>query len=289
MYLKYLKVEKRYSSHTIKGYEDDLLELYDFKVDVLKYGGKDVREYLEYLYARGLSRNSISRKLSSIRSFYHYLVKEGLMGDSPFADISNPKKSGSLPKYVRDSDLEKMFHCFSLEDVYGIRNTCILEMLYATGSRVSELVSIKICDISFDEKRILIRGKGSKERIVFYGSYCEDILRLYLKKSYFVLNGGKSALKNDYLFLNKNGGKLSERYVRKVIDMAVQKCGVDYHISPHTLRHTFATDLLNNGADLMTVKELLGHSSVNTTGIYTHVSNERLKEVYGKTHPRGKE
>ena len=284
-YLNYLKVVKKYSDCTILGYKEDLLELYDFKNDVLKYSEDDVRDYLEYLYSRGLSRNSISRKLSSIRSFYRYMEDEGKIFQNYFKEVSNPKKKSLLPKYARDSDLEKMFHAFSLDDVLGQRNALVLEMLYATGVRVSELVNICVGDINLYDKTIHILGKGRKERVVFFGSYCEDVLRKYLNDGYLKLNQKQSK----YLFLNKNGEKLSSRYVRKIIDMAVLKCGVDYHISPHTLRHTFATDMLNNGADLMTVKELLGHSSVNTTGIYTHVSNERLRNVYEFAHPRGKE
>ena len=158
-------------------------------------------------------------------------------------------------------------------------------MLYATGIRVGELVNIKLNDIDHYNKSIKILGKGRKERIVFYGSFCEDILDLYLN------NGRKELLKvpNDYLFLNKNGTKLSSRYIGKIIDKAIKVCEVDYHISPHTLRHTFATELLNNGADLMSVKELLGHSSINTTSIYTHITNEQIKKVYANAHPRSKE
>ncbi len=284
-YLNYLQVVKKYSNCTILGYREDLMELYDFKNDILHYEEKDVQDYLEYLYAKRLSRNSISRKLSSIRSFYHYLEDEGKKINNYFSEVPNPKRSSLLPKYAKDNDLEKMFHAFPLDDALGQRNTLLLEMLYATGVRVSELVSIRVSDINLYDKTIHILGKGRKERVVFFGSYCEDILRLYLSDGYKILNQKKS----EYLFLNKNGGVLSGRYVRKVIDDAVFKCGVDYHISPHTLRHTFATDMLNQGADLMTVKELLGHSSVNTTGIYTHVSNERLKQVYEFAHPRGKE
>ena len=284
-YLNYLQVVKKYSNCTILGYREDLMELYDFKNDILHYEEKDVQDYLEYLYAKGLSRNSISRKLSSIRSFYHYLEDEGKKINNYFSEVPNPKRSSLLPKYAKDNDLEKMFHAFPLDNALGQRNTLLLEMLYATGVRVSELVSIRVSDINLYDKTIHILGKGRKERVVFFGSYCEDILRLYLSDGYKILNQKKS----EYLFLNKNGGVLSGRYVRKVIDDAVFKCGVDYHISPHTLRHTFATDMLNHGADLMTIKELLGHSSVNTTGIYTHVSNERLKQVYEFAHPRGKE
>ncbi len=281
-FLNYLKVLKKDSIYTLKSYRNDLLELYDFHTDLIHINSTIVSEYLEYLYSKGLNRNSISRKLSSIRSFYQYLQKEGLVEINFFKEIHNPKKVGSLPKYAKDHDLEKIFQSFNKEDALGQRNSCILEMLYATGVRVGELVNIKIQDINLYEQTIKILGKGRKERIVIYGSFCADALDLYLN------DGRKKLLRNynDYLFLNKNGGQLSSRYIRKIIDDVVRKCQIDYHISPHTFRHTFATDMLNAGADLMTVKELLGHSSVNTTGIYTHVTNEQIKKIYEIAHPR---
>ena len=284
-FLKYLAAVKKYSNHTLKSYEIDLLELYDFTNDLINIDNKIVREYLDYLYSKNLKRNTISRKISSIRSFYNYLVKEKIIQINYFKEISKIKKDGSLPKYIKDNDLEKLFNCFNKEEPLEQRNLLILEMLYATGIRVSELVNIKLNDIDHYNKSIKILGKGRKERIVFYGSFCEDILDLYLH------NGRLKLLKktNDYLYLNKNGTKLSSRYIGKMIDNIIRKCEVEYHISPHTLRHTFATDMLNNGADLMSVKELLGHSSINTTSIYTHVTNEQIKKIYEFAHPRSKE
>ncbi len=285
-FIKYLKIIKKDSNYTMINYKDDLEELYDFHIDLINIDEVIVREYLEYLYSKGLNRNTISRKLSAIRSFYNYLLKENIIKTNYFNSISNPKKDKSLPKYAKDNDLEKMFNSFNKEKPLDQRNLLILEMLYATGIRVSELVNIKNNDIDLYNNSIKILGKGSKERIVFYGSFCEDILKIYLKE------GRKELLKNnntDYLFINKNGTRLSDRYIRKIIDNVVKKCSIDYHISPHTLRHTFATDMLNAGADLMSVKELLGHESLNTTSIYTHVSNEQIKRVYNDAHPRAKE
>lgn len=284
-YLEYLKVIKKETNNTISSYRNDLMELYDFNNNLLNINEKDVSNYLEYLYNRGLARNSIARKISAIRGFYQYLQGEGILRNNYFREVSSPKKKESLPKYVRTSDIEKMFLCFDKKTSLGQRNALILEMLYATGVRIGELVNIKINDINRYDRTIKILGKGRKERIVVYGSYCEEALDLYLSDGRTELNKNGS----DYLFLNKNGGRLSDRYIRKIIDDVVVKCEIDYQISPHTLRHTFATDMLNNGADLMTVKELLGHSSINTTGIYTHVSNEQLKKVYNFAHPRSKE
>ena len=284
-FLKYLSIQKKYSDYTIKSYEIDLLELYDFRTDLINIDNKLVREYLDYLYSKNLKRNSISRKISSIRSFYNYLVNEGIISTNYFKDAGRIKKDGSLPKYIKDNDLEKLFNCLDKTKPLEQRNLLILEMLYATGIRVGELVNIKINDINTFDKSIKILGKGRKERIVFYGSFCEDILDLYLS------DGRRELLKdsNEYLFLNKNGTKLSSRYIGKMIDKLIRICEVEYHISPHTLRHTFATDMLNAGADLMSVKELLGHSSIDTTSIYTHISNEQIKKVYEFAHPRSKE
>ena len=252
---------------------------------MLKIDERIVSNYLEYLYSRKLNRSSIARKISSLRGFYQYLLKEGLVSVNYFREVSVPKRNEGLPKFVRSSDIEKLFSVFDKESAIGQRNSLILEMLYATGVRVSELVNIKLSDINRYDKTIKILGKGRKERVVVYGSYCDRAMELYLNSGRYELEKrGKST----YLFLNKNGDRLSDRYVRKIIDDVVRKCELDYHISPHTLRHTFATDMINNGADLMTVKELLGHSSVNTTGIYTHVSSERLKRVYEFAHPRSK-
>lgn len=285
-FIKYLKVVKKDSNYTIINYKDDLEELYDFYTDLLNINETVVSEYLEYLYSKNLNRNTISRKLSAIRSFYNYLLKEDIIKLNPFKEISNPKRAKTLPKYAKDNDLEIMFNSFDKTKPLEQRNLLILEMLYATGVRVGELVNIKINDINKYNNSIKILGKGDKERIVFYGSFCEDILELYLSDGRLELLKGRQ---NEYLFINKNSNKLSERYIRKMINDTVRKCEIDYHISPHTLRHTFATDMLNAGADLMSVKELLGHSTLNTTSIYTHVSNEQIKKIYNFAHPRAKE
>ncbi len=284
-FLKYLSVVKKYSDYTITSYKIDLLELYDFTNDLNNIDNIIVREYLDYLYSKNLKRNSISRKISSIRSFYNYLLNENIIKINYFKEISKIKKDGTLPKYIKDNDLEKLFNYFDKSKPLDQRNLLILEMLYSTGIRVGELVNIRLNDIDHFNKSIKILGKGKKERIVFYGSFCEDALDLYLN------SGRRELLKqpNDYLLLNKNGTKLSSRYIGKMIDNVIKICEVDYHISPHTLRHTFATDMLNAGADLMSVKELLGHSSINTTSIYTHITNEQIKKVYDFAHPRSKE
>jgi len=284
-FLYYLKVIKKCSSYTLTSYQSDLLEFIRIskKIDINR---DECSSYLEYLYSCNYSRNTISRKVSSIRSFYNFLVREEKISDNYFKDISNPKKSLGLPKYIKDDDLEKIFLVSDKSNPLGQRNNLVLEMLYATGVRVSELINIKLKDINFYENTIKILGKGSKERIVMFGSFCRDAMDLYLSDGRCKLVHGND---NDYLFLNKNGGRLSDRFVRKIVDDVIFKCAIDYHVSPHTLRHTFATDLLNAGADLVSVKELLGHSSLDTTSIYTHLSNAQIKKVYDFAHPRAKE
>lgn len=285
-FIEYLKIVKKDSGYTLENYHHDIVEYYQVVGRTINISEDDVSKYLEYLYSRDYNRNTISRKLSAIRSFYRYLVKKNIVSVNYFKDVCGPKKEVGLPKYVKTNDLEKMFQVSDLSTPLGKRNRLILEMLYATGVRVSELVNIKIKDINFYDNSIKILGKGNKERIVLYGSFCEDILKMYLEDG-----RGKLLIHGDseYLFINKNGGRLSDRSVRNVIDDIIFKCSIDYHVSPHTLRHTFATDMLNAGADLVSVKDLLGHSSLNTTSIYTHISNAQIRKVYEFSHPRAKE
>ena len=198
--------------------------------------------------------------------------------------ISNPKIEKKLPKVVYSTELEDILNTPDINTPLGIRDALILELLYSTGVRVSELVSITLNDINFNQKEIRIFGKGSKERIVLFGSRCEEILNNYLNNYRYQLVSDKTD--DDYLILSKTGKKINQREIRYIIDDIVNKTGLKIHISPHVLRHTFATDLLNNGADLRSVQQLLGHESLSTTTIYTHISNERLRNVYLHTHPR---
>lgn len=284
-FLEYLTVIKKHSDNTINSYRIDLIEFYEINNNLLNVSEDDVFRYLKYLYDRDLNRNSISRKLSSIRTFYNYLVNNDLVKINYFSDISNPKKNKSLPHYLKDDEINKLFSIPDTSTALGQRNLLIIEMLYATGVRVSELVNIKLKDIDIYNDSIKIRGKGNKERIVFFGSFCKSALEIYLDEGRKELDKKGSI----YLFLNKFGNKLSDRMIRNILDDLILKAGVEKHVHPHMIRHTFATDMLNSGADLMTVKELLGHESINTTSIYTHVSNEQIRRVYENCHPRAKE
>lgn len=287
-YLEYLKVERKYSSKTILSYKDDLIEYNEFLgnnfTNILNIDMNIVNNYMKYLYDRKITKSSISRKLSSIRGLYNYLVREDIIKENHFNKIQNPKRELYLPKFLKDEELDKIFSVCNSNNPTEERDTLIIELLYATGVRVSELVNIKIKDINREEKLIKVLGKGNKERMVIYNNHTKKALDTYLKDGYNYFNKKSS----EYLILNKNGNKLSERYIREIINKKVSQASLDIKISPHTLRHTFATDILENGADLMTVKELLGHESLNTTSIYTHITNEQIKKTYNLAHPRAK-
>ncbi len=283
-FLEYLHVIKKHSVHTIVNYKIDLYEFSDFldKKDMLKIDKDDVNKYLEHLYQINSSKGTISRKLSSLRGYYQFLFDNGKVSCNYFKMFKNPKKDHGLPKLVKEVDIDKMFLIPDTRTSFGQRNLVIIRMLYATGIRVSELVNIKLKDINVSDRTIRILGKGSKERIVVFGNNTEESLKYYLSNGRYKLDTKNS----EYLFLNKDGCQLSDRYVRKIIDDIIVKASIEIHASPHMFRHTFATNMLNNGADLVSVKDLLGHSSLETTSIYTHVSDEKLKEIYNKAHPR---
>ena len=288
-YLDYLKYEKNYSSYTIINYNNDIEEYFLYldreSINFLDVEYSDIRFYLMYLKDEKQDNNSsIDRKLSALRGFYKYLANNKYIKSNPFKLLSGLKKSKKLPRYFEYNELEELFNVCDLETPIGQRDRLLLEMLYATGVRVGELVNIKVSDIDLGTRNILILGKGNKERYVIYGEYCEEILKLFLNDGRFLLNKKNS----DYLFLNKTGGNLSERGVRYILDSLIEKTSINKKISPHMIRHSFATHLLNEGCDLLTVQKLLGHESIKATQIYTHVTTDRLKEVYYNSFPRAK-
>lgn len=286
-FLKYLKNEKNYSKYTVLNYGKDLKLFQSYlkdekitKIQNIDY--KIIRQYLSFLYDKDYNKKSVARNISTLRSFFKFCLKENIIIKDPMNLIETPKLDKNLPKIIYSEDLEKLLETPDLSTPLGLRDYVILETFYSTGIRVSELINIKISDINFYDRTIKILGKGNKERYVLFGSVLSKKLDNYI-------NNGRNKLlknKNDYLFLNKNGNKLTSKGIEFIIDKNVKLSGLNYKITPHTLRHTFATDMLNNGADLKTVQELLGHENLSTTQIYTHVSNEHLKEVYLNTHPR---
>ena len=286
-YLEYLKYQKNYSDYTVLNYKNDILEFFDYlsreslNYKTIEYS--DIRFYLMYLKEEKHDDNSsVSRKLSSLRGLYKYLANENIVKSNVFSLVNAPKKSKKLPRYFEYNELEELFLVPDTNTSLGQRDLLLLEMLYATGVRVGELVNIKVKDIDLGRRNIIILGKGNKERFVTYGEYCEDILKRYLNDGYILLN--KNNL--DYLFLNNNGGNLTERGVRYILDELIKKTSINKKISPHMIRHSFATHLLNEGCDLLTVQKLLGHESIKATQVYTHVTTDRLREVYFRSFPR---
>ena len=283
-YLKYLGIQKNYSSFTVLGYKDDIVEYLNFVnsegLNFLNVGYDDIRFFLMYLDNKKNSNSTVARKISSMRGFYKYLQNREYININPFGLIKLPKKEKKLPRFFQYNELEQLFEVPDVSIPMGQRDLLILELLYSSGIRVSELVSIKIKDISGDTFKVL--GKGNKERMANIGSYARRALDNYLGDGYIKLN--KKRL--EYLFINNAGGVLTTRGVRYILDKIIEKTTINKKISPHMIRHSFATHLLNEGCDILSVQELLGHESLTTTAIYTHVTTERLKEVYFKTHPR---
>ena len=287
-FIEYLEYEKGYSKKTIISYEKDL-ELFDAYLkenkitNISSIDYNIIRKYLSYLHDKQYEATSISRKISTLRTFFKYNLKEKNIKSNPMTLISNPKKEKKLPKYLNYEEMEKLLNAIDTSELEGIRDKLIIELLYSTGIRVSELVNIKIQDIKIKENQINILGKGNKERIVLFGEKAKESIKIYLNayKEYFEGN-----ILNNYLLINKKGKQLSTNKIELIVKDVLRKSALKLNISPHTLRHTFATHMLDSGADLKSVQELLGHENLKTTAIYTHISNERLKNVFIHSHPR---
>ena len=280
IFLNYIK-NKNYSNYTIDSYNKDLDNFYIYlkqnNTDIKKVNYKFLRGYLTVLYDKKYSKKTIARNISTLKSFFKYLKKENIIKSNPMNLIKTPKIDKKLPKFLNYDDLEKILSIPDTTTFLGKRNALILELLYSTGVRVSELVNIKLNDIDLSEEKILILGKGNKERYVLFGSKAKEKMLDYLKEK---------TDDSPYLIVNRYGNKITDRGIRKILDSIILEASLSYKISPHTLRHTFATHMLDSGADIEIVKELLGHESLSTTQIYTHVTSESLKRVYSETHPR---
>jgi len=284
-FINYLKEVRGYSPYTLKSYSEDLLQFSRFaeKKGTAEWGKVDIpllRDFLATLQENKYNRTSILRKLSALRSFYKYLVKSGKLKKNPLLVLSSPRQRRGLPRFLKVKDIERMLSS-AQEDALGIRNRAIIELLYSSGLRVGELASLQLSDIKENSEELKIKGKRGKERIVFIGEHAREALRDYLLLSRPLLEKNT----NDALFLNRFGGKLSVRGIHKIVSKLAKQAAL--YASPHTLRHSFATHLLERGADLRAVQELLGHSSLASTQIYTHLTVDKLKEVYKKAHPRG--
>lgn len=295
IFMFFLKNEKNYSNDTIISYKNDLTQFFNYLKDYkllkntdIKYiNHKIMRKYIVYLKENKYSRRSISRKVSSTRSFFKFIHKEGIININPTLNLITPKINKKLPYFLYLQEVIKLIEAPSKKTLFGIRDRAILEILYGTGIRVRELVNLNIGNIDFTEKIIKVFGKGSKERILPLSNPSIRAIQEYLEnRNLFNKNKFTKINDKDALFLNRFGGRLTERSIRRIIIKYMKIAGLNKKLSPHVLRHSFATHLLGGGADLRSVQELLGHKSLSTTQIYTHITKERLKTIYKKSHPR---
>jgi integrase/recombinase XerC len=295
-FLDYLTYERNVSVNTVTAYREDLDSFFTFlseeylniSREMLELAAIDnlaIRAYLAHLSRRKLSRSSIARHLSTLRTFFRFLIREGIVPTNPARAVATPKREKHLPAVLQTSDIEVLFEQPDLQTPLGIRDRAWLELLYASGLRVSELVGIDLDDFELRARLLKVRGKGSKERIVPFGGKASDALLAWLEVRGALRSGDDE---EQPLFLNNRGGRITARSIRRILDKYVRSASLQAGVSPHTLRHSFATHLLNAGADLRAIQELLGHVSLSTTQKYTHLNDWALIETYRKAHPRAK-
>jgi integrase/recombinase XerC len=284
----YIRLERNFSPLTVEGYRKDLEEFFGFLESEGIGGGEDIRYpearlYVTRLYERELERATISRKISSLRSFFKFANTRFGIDDQAFRSLYHPKKEEKLPQFFYEEEMEQLFEANAGSSPKEIRDTALLELLYATGMRVSELTGLTVQDADLDLDIVRVMGKGRRERYIPFGHFAADAIARYL-------NGARPAImkgnKHDRLFVNMRGTPLTDRGVRHILEEMVKKAALHISIHPHMLRHTFATHLLNNGADMRSVQELLGHASLSSTQVYTHVTKEHLRKTYMNAHPR---
>lgn len=281
-FLQYLRIERDASPHTLINYSNDLIEFAAFtgtEKNVATVDAVDIRQFLMHLKDKKCLKSTVARKLAAIRSFFKYLMREKILTANPAAAIKTPKRDKRLPSFLDVAEVERLLAAPDGTTIGALRDRAILELLYSSGLRVSELVGLDIRGVDLLSGLVKVAGKGKKERIVPIGSYAVRALEQYLSVRNAL--GAKGAL-----FINPKGKRLTDRSVRRMIGRCCIKAGITKHVSPHTLRHSFATHMLDRGADLRSVQELLGHESLSTTQIYTHVTTRRLKDAYDKGHPR---
>lgn len=279
-YRNYLKYERNYSDNTVSAYINDLNKYEEFlKKNILESDAEDLEKYLKYI--GGMQSTTVAHKITAIKSYFNYNIKRGIVKSNPANKVSRPKLAKHLPEYLTEEEVSKLLDV-EIKSPYDFRNKTILELLYSSGIRISELVNIKTPNYDSEECLIRIMGKGSKERIIPLGDYAINIMNDYMNNYRPLINKKFT----DYIFINNRGDKISRQFIFKVIKKEALKKGIKKDISPHTLRHTFATHLLKNGADLRIIQELLGHENISTTQIYTHVTNNKLKSDYETYFPK---
>lgn len=286
----YILVEKNFSKHTAKAYCSDILDflLWIGDTDVGEVTLAKVREYLHFIQKFNYKKSTIARKIASLRTFYKFLYREKRSGSNPAMSLNAPKRAKSLPKFLTPFEVEQILNNINIETPAGFRNKAILELLWATGMRVSELSGLNFEDLNLEENEIRVFGKGAKERIILVTDRAKSFLERYIKTARPIIAKGYTVSENEDspVFINSTGFRLQTQSIRKAINEVVDKIQLPKHVTPHVFRHSFATHLIENGADLRVVQELLGHASISNTQIYTHISSQHLKEVYNEAHPR---
>lgn len=289
-YKNYLESERNYSENTVSSYLDDIYEYADFLKEenmgtLLSARSTHARHYVTRMFNKGYKKKSIARKISSLKTFYRYLVTENILVNNPFELIDAPKVEKSLPKFLYIEEIDKIFNSIDTTTGIGKRNMALMEVLYGSGLRVSELCNLKESNLDFSNSMIKVFGKGHKERYAPMNQRTIDALKSYIfiGRKELILKCEKEA--PEVLFVNSRGGALTTRGVRVILDKILEDASITMHVSPHVLRHTFATHLLDGGADLRSVQEMLGHENLATTQIYTHVNTEQLKRSM-ENHPR---
>jgi len=295
-FLEHLRYERNASQHTLRNYAIDLGQFLDYLINIgkgnaIKVNDIDhltIREWMAHLYSQNKKKTSIARKLASLRTFFQFLVREGVLEQNPARLVSRPRIEQKLPTTLSVEEVTKFIEMPDLSTDLGKRDRAILEFLYATGVRVSELVNLNLRDIDFREKVVRVTGKRRKQRVVPFGDYAAQALMLYLVEARpkFLANCPPSKRDEQAVFLNYQGTRITTRSVGRMVEKYIKQCADLHSISPHSLRHTFATHLLDKGADLRAIQELLGHARLSTTQIYTQVSMEKLIEEYTRTHPK---
>ncbi len=289
-YLRHLAVEKNASAHTVKSYREDLTQALAFfrtrhaHPEPAHLTTRLLRAYLAWLHDQGYAKSTIARRLAAVRSWCRFLRRQGMLDANPADGLRGPRREQKLPSFFREEDLPRLLEAPPADTPLGLRDRAILETLYSAGLRVSELTGLSVADVDFADGLATVRGKGKRERLALLGPPCLEALRRWLPARAALL--AARGQQSDALFVNKNGTRLTSRSVGRLLDKYLARAGLDPAASPHTLRHTFATHLLDAGADIRSVQELLGHRSLGTTQIYTHVTTQRLRDSYHKAHPR---
>lgn len=296
--MKHLKYERNASPHTLRNYESDLIQFYDYvappdekghrrSVNVRDIDHLTIREYMARLYELKKKKSSVHRKVASLRTFFNFLCREGVMEMNPAKLVATPRVERTLPNHLTIEQMIRFIETPDLETLLGKRDRSMLELLYASGLRVSELVGLNLTDIDFTNQTLRVKGKGRKERIVPFGQHALKALQDYLiVRGELLIEADEDQRDPAALFFNYQGTRINPRSVGRMVDKYVKMCADVHHISPHSLRHSFATHLLDAGADLRAIQEMLGHVRLSTTQKYTHVSTDKLMEVYDKAHPK---